>query len=511
MLRILLSSSEKNYVQLEREALSLVYDVKKFHQFLYGRLFTLYTDHKPLTVIFNPRKGIPPLSATRLQRWSVIMSAYDYTIVLKPTQLHRNVDGLSRLPLFINRETKELSEPSIFNVRQIENLPVTAIQLRAATRQDPILAKVLLYIKHGWPTEVPEHLKPYWTRRTEITVEDDCLMWGIHVIVPKKLQNAVLQELHQTHLGIVRMKKVARSYVWWTNIDKDIEHLVKNCCHCQVVQNVPPVVPLHPWIWPSEPWRQIHADFAGPFCGRTFLVVLDSYSRWPEIIQMKTTTTTATILQLRKLFLAYGLSKQLVSDNGPQFSSSELAEFLQKNGLKHIKSAPYHPLSNGAVKQFIQTFKKAMRSGEHQGPPFDQYLNMFLLTYRSTAHYTTNMLPCMLFLKREVRTRLDLLRPDVKSRVTWKQAGQKKAHDEHCRERTLFIGQRVMAKNYRAGPGWLSDTVIERNGPLLYLIKVSGGQLWRRHIDQLREVDNTPSQRRLDAIEAPLKIFCLYL
>ena len=281
-------------------------------------------------VIFNPRKGIPLLSAARLQRWSVILSAYDYTIVFKPTQLHGNVDGLSRLPLFVNRETKELLEPSIFNVSQIENLPVTAIQLRAATRQDSILAKVLIYIKHGWPTEVPEHLKPYWSRRTEITVEDDCLMWGICVIVPKKLQKAVLQELHQTHLEIEWMKKVARSYVWWTNIDKDIEHLVKNCCHCQVVQNVHPVAPPYPWIWPTEPWRRIHADFASPFCGCTFLVIVDSYSKRPEIIQMKTTTATATILQLHKLFSVYGLPEQLVSDNGPCSHPVNLLSFCTR-------------------------------------------------------------------------------------------------------------------------------------------------------------------------------------
>ena len=102
-----------------------------------------------------------------------------------------------------------------------------------------------------------------------------------------------------------------------------------------------------------------------------------------------------------------------------------------------------------------------------------------------------------------MRTRLDLLRPDVKSRVAWKQAGQKKTHDEHCREQTLFIGQRVMAKNYRAGPGWLPGTVIERNGPLPYLIKVSGGQLWRRHIDQLREIDDTPSEHPSEELQEP--------
>ena len=83
--------------------------------------------------------------------------------------------------------------------------------------------------------------------------------------------------------------------------------------------------------------------------------------------------------------------------------------------MRHIKSAPYHPSSNGVVERFIQTFKKSMRLGEHQGQPFNQYLSMFLLTYRSTAHSTTNMSSNMLFLKREVRTKLDLLRPDVKA------------------------------------------------------------------------------------------------
>ena len=110
-------------------------------------------------------------------------------------------------------------------------------------------------------------------------------------------------------------------------------------------------------------------------------------------------------LQLRKLFSAYGLPEQLVFDNGPQFLATKFTEFLTKNGVKHIKSAPYHPSSNGAVERFIQTFKKSVRSGNHQGLPFDQYPFSFLLTYRSTAHSTTNSPPCMLFLKRQIRTR----------------------------------------------------------------------------------------------------------
>ena len=143
------------------------------------------------------------------------------------------------------------------------------------TRRDPVLSKALHYTKQGWPTTIPIDLKPYWMKRTELAVEDDCLMWGIHVIVPAKLQKLVLQELHQTRM--VRMKMVARSYVWWTKLDKDIEQLIKSCSHCQAVRNLPPMAPLHPWIWPAEPWKRIHIDFAGPFCGRSFLVVVELF------------------------------------------------------------------------------------------------------------------------------------------------------------------------------------------------------------------------------------------
>ena len=94
-----LSNSERNYAQIEKEGLSLVFGVKKFHQYLYGRKFDLMTDHKPLTAIFGPKKGIPSLAAARLQRWEILLSAYQYDIHFKATDDHANADGLSRLPL----------------------------------------------------------------------------------------------------------------------------------------------------------------------------------------------------------------------------------------------------------------------------------------------------------------------------------------------------------------------------------------------------------------------------
>jgi len=115
----MLTPSEKNYAQLEKEALSLVFGVKKFHQYLYGRSFILITDHQPLTTILGPKKGIPSLAAARLQRWALLLSAYQYTIQYKTSQAHSNADCLSRLPLPATN-SQSSKEDSIFNVCQVQ-------------------------------------------------------------------------------------------------------------------------------------------------------------------------------------------------------------------------------------------------------------------------------------------------------------------------------------------------------------------------------------------------------
>ena len=134
-----LSKSERNYAQLEKEALALVFGVKKFHKFLYGRQFTLVTDHKPLTTILYPQKTTPPLAAARLQRWALLLSAYQYTIEFRSTGQHANADGHSRLPIKgVPGEESDVEATALFNLGQVDNLPLTSAQLRTATRNDPI-------------------------------------------------------------------------------------------------------------------------------------------------------------------------------------------------------------------------------------------------------------------------------------------------------------------------------------------------------------------------------------
>ena len=170
-----------------------------------------------------------------------------------------------------------------------------AMQLQKVTHQDPILSKVVTFTRNGWPSTIPENLRPYWTRRNELTVVGDCLMWGIKVVVPAKLQEHILQELHKEHPVASRMKALARSDLWWPGLDECLGEKPKSCLSCQEVKNNPPVALLHPWIWPARPRKRLHIDFAGPFKSHMFLVVIDAHSKWPEVKMMKSTTSQRAI------------------------------------------------------------------------------------------------------------------------------------------------------------------------------------------------------------------------
>ena len=170
---------------------------------------------------------------------------------------------------------------------------------------------------------------------------------------------------------------------WLNHINLNWKHIKSLDRFCRTCQSVKP----------DAPWSRIHVDYAGPFLGKMFLVVVDAHSKWPEVLIAKSTTTDSTMEALRTLFGRYGLPKQLVSDNGPQFTSNEFAHFLRTNGIKHIRNAPYHPSSNGQAERFVQTLKRSLKASEKDGRALSHRLAEFLLSYRTTPHATTNRSP----------------------------------------------------------------------------------------------------------------------
>ena len=323
-------------------------------------------------------------------------------------------------------------------------------------------------------------------------MEGDCILWGCRVVIPEKLQQKVLEELHRGHPGIVRMKTLARGHAWWPGLDRALEDHARDCAACQASKNSPARAPLHSWAWPSMPWERTHVDYAGPIQGKMLLIAVDAHTKWPEVCVMNSSTSSKTITVLRDLFARYGLPREVVSDNGPQFSSDEFGHFLTTNGVKHRPISPYHPASNGAAERVVQTVKRALQAGLRAGGSLEQSLSAFLLQYRTTPHATTGVAPCTLKFGRDLRTRLHLLAPDIGGHVRDQLARKKERHDQHCQMRTLGIGQSVWARNFRDGARWVKAMVSDRLGPVSYLVQLRNGDFWRRHIDHLRRGSEQP-------------------
>ncbi|PIO69141.1 integrase core domain protein [Teladorsagia circumcincta] len=186
-------------------------------------------------------------------------------------------------------------------------------------------------------------------------------------VIPGPLRPRVLRQLHNRHPGMVRMKALARSYAYWPGIDQDIENAVRRCIRCSAVAKLPVKTTLASWSRPDAPWMRIHVDYAGPYEGTYFLVVVDAFSRWPENFNTNSTTTDATIALLQKTFARYGFPRTLVSDNGTHFASDEFRRFCTNHGIHHIFFPPYHPQSNGQTERFADTFKRALSKLKGEG------------------------------------------------------------------------------------------------------------------------------------------------
>ena len=234
-----LSPAERNYSQLEKEGLACVFGIKRFHSYLFGRHFYLCTDHKPLLTLFSATRAVNPQASARIQRWALTLSMYEYTLQFKRTEDHANADALSRLPLPEHPDSVPLPVETIFLMECLNSSPITAAQIRAWTKRDPLLARVVKFIKEGWPEGCADDLKPFSSRRLELSVEDDCILWGSRVVVPAPGRLPILRELHEGHPGISRMKSLARMVLWWPGMDKDIEEKVKSCHDCQKDRSSP--------------------------------------------------------------------------------------------------------------------------------------------------------------------------------------------------------------------------------------------------------------------------------
>ncbi|XP_014204270.1 uncharacterized protein K02A2.6-like [Copidosoma floridanum] len=165
-----------------------------------------------------------------------------------------------------------------------------------------VLSNVRKYVKWGWPNQVSSELTKFKNKELELSIENDCLLWGHRLIIPEILRPVILWELHSGHMGVVKMKALARSYVWWPGLDGDVERIAKSCEACLKYNDSPPRSSLHVCDWPDVPGMRIHADFLGPVEGRMYLVIIDAHSKWVDIKPMRDISSKSTIEAFKEYF-----------------------------------------------------------------------------------------------------------------------------------------------------------------------------------------------------------------
>ncbi|UYV66609.1 K02A2.6-like [Cordylochernes scorpioides] len=449
-----LNKTERRYAVIDKEALALECSTQK--------------------------KPIPQVLSPRMLRWCLTLAAYTYSIEYKPGKVNCNVDALSRLPL--NECPSVVPNPSEVFFIESEHAAINSSEVAKLTSKDPILSKVKFWAMNGWPERrVDDKFKDFVSKSSEISVHKDCLLWGSRVIIPERLRKDILNLLHDTHIGIVGTKALARGLCWWPKMDGDIERMISSCAVCLSYSHDPPKTDVYPWIWPSRPWSRLHIDHAGPFQGKLFLVVVDAYSKWIEAKIVSTTSTETTINSLKEIFATHGLPDVIVSDNGTSFTSELFRTFLKRNGVRHILCAPYHAASNGQVEIAIQTLKNLLR--KNSSGNWTTRLSRSLLSMRIAINSTTQKSPAQLLMNRNLKSLLNKFHPESVSE------GRIRQEDGFIRNwkphRVVNEGQAIIARGYH-GPRWLPGVVQEKTGPVSIKVETDDGAILNRHLDQVR-------------------------
>lgn len=283
------------------------------------------------------------------------------------------------------------------------------------------------------------------------------------------------------------MKSVARSYVWWPGIDKELELITKKCQVCLENRDNPPQVKSISWPVPKGPGERIHIDFLGPWNNMMFLVIIDAFSKFIYVKRMVNINSSSTISILREYFSQWGIPKKIVSDNGTSLCSVEMETFLKMNGIMHIRSAPFHPSSNGAAENLVRTFKNFLKKSQCNKKSIDHDIQRFILAYNSTEHCSTQKSPGELHLGRPLRNALDRLR-GFESNCTEEISNQKKI-------RQFMVGESVLFRNYATGPKWLCGKIVKKLSPVTYsLVKFNNNSVgFKRHVDQI--ISNLPHSK----------------
>lgn len=394
-----LTNSEKNFAQIEKECLAIVFAVERFHQYTFGRKTTVHSDHKPLqSIVKKPLCNAPK----RLQTMLLRLLPYHIDVFYKKgCEMHLS-DMLSRAYI-LDHDFKPMMQ-----LNAVSHLPISKNRLevlRKATDEDDTMLKLKSVILRGWPDskqDLPEQLTPYYSYRDEMIVHDGLVFKGERVTVPISYRSVVKNHLHLSHLGRESMLRRARMCVFWPGMTSEIGQVADSCEACSSFNKAQQKETLMP-IESNYPYEVVGVDLFA-WKGKDYLVTVDYYSGHWEIDRLYSTSSCTVINKLKVHFARNGIPCKVVSDNGPQFSAQEFNVFSNQWDFKHTPSSPGHPQANGKAESAVKAAKAMMNKCNKSGT--DVYLS--LLEIRNTPTQGADSSPAQRLLNRCTRSLLPI-------------------------------------------------------------------------------------------------------
>lgn len=428
---------------------------------------------------------------------------YNYKVIYRPGKSNI-ADPFSRLCQGNNECIQSYDEESERIVRLLSQdacpVALSLEDIIDATKQDSELSEFMRWMSYPlkrWP----KTLSIYKRIAHDLSTDGKIILKNNRIVIPRALQMKILQLAHEPHLGCESMKKRLRQKVWWNRMDIMVQDYVKKCTGCTLVSE-PDVEPMTRTILPAGPWRKLALDFTDINNGIHLLVVVDYFSRYPEIEIMTSTTAKATILKLRIMFSRFGYPEEIICDNGPPFASSEFVQFCVASGVKITHSIPYAPFQNGLVERHNRTLLKTVKISVAMQREWRNDLQDFLLAYRNTPHSTTNATPAMLMFGRNLKDKLPMINQAGNSNMD----NESRTNDEikkekgkiygdtkrRAKESRIDVGDHVVVKNlvkrskldtnFNPQP----HIVVKKSGTRLTLRNLSTGVEYDRHVNHAK-------------------------
>ena len=482
--------------------LAVVFSFEKFHQYTFGRYTKVISDHKPLEMIVKKALVKAP---KRLQGMLLRLQKYDYDIVHQAGKTMYLADTLSRA--FINNTPQDSHDFEEVNV--VTFLPIREErleQIRKETEQDESLQILKRTILNGWPETrdfLPEQVTPYFGYRDELAVQNGLIFRGGQVVIPQKLRQDMKVKIHSSHLGTDGCLRRARESLFWPNMSSEIKHYIATCDICRTYENSQQKETLMPHELPSRPWERVGTDLFS-WNKKDFLVTVDYLSNFWEIDLLPDTSSATVIKKLKNHFARYGSPTQVISDNGPQYTSDAFADFAKAWDFEHLCSSPGNSQANGKAESAVKTAKRILTKTNKAGT--DPYIA--LLDHRNTPTQGLKSSPAQRLMNRRTRTLLptsaELLKPKIvdeagnMQRRTDKQAAQfnKSAKDLKPLDEGDVVRMKPLVQGQKT---WTKAIVSRRLDERSYMVETPHA-VYRRNRVHLKKTSELPPAPKQDSV-----------